>query len=683
MNSNSTSPILPRVQIERSRAHRWRLWLGIVVSLLYLIVRTHAPISIHAESIHDDQLFMSMGQKIAIGHWLGGYNQLTLIKGPGYPLFLALNAWLGTSLALSEAILLGLSIGAFFWAFHRISRMPNVALFGFAATLWMPAPYLERIMRDCIYPAQLLLVLAGLIACLYIDMSRKRRYALGLLTGLALGWFSLTREEGIWVLPGVAILAAAALIHHRLKQPIKKFVLAPLALVVIGYGITQATYLSLNKIAYGSFVGVEITSSPFKDAIATLQSVQAGPQIPYVPVSRAAREAVYAVSPAFSKLKPYLDPITGSPWQFGCHFYAETCGDIAGGWFMWAVRDAVAVNGYYTSPKASAAFYRELTDEVKAACRAGTLKCKPLLVSQVPRISAVQWQKLPGSLLDGLRQATLYQPSLANIPSSGPPADLMADVEFLGSPPRTTSDHDNSIYSINGWYYGKDRKGWITGKTASNDDVSASKIERGASPDLVSGLGDASAGQQRFSTTVACQEPCIFSFVDDTGATIDLKLANEVGHAASYPLNGATLNIDRISQSSANFLASDPRYRFAAAWRRITEKAYGHVLPWLLMLSFVAMLAGLLISFLRRALSPVMAVTVTVWALLVSRLVLLALVDISSFPAMIVPYLSPVFVLACIGSILPFAALYELMADTPRRQGQPIEVAPPSTLGHI
>lgn len=657
MNFNNASLTTPN---QRAGVHRFRLVLCIIVSLLYLIIRAHSPISIHAESIHDDQLFMSMGQRMAIGHWLGAYNQLTLIKGPGYPLFLALNAWLGTSLAWSEAVFLGLAIAAFFWAFARVSRMPNVAIAGFIVTLWMPAPYLERIMRDCIYPGQMLLVLAGSMAVLYLDMPRKRRYGLGLLTGFALGWFSLTREEGIWILPGILVLVAGAAIHHRHRQPVQQFVLVPLALMVIGWGMTQVTYRSLNKIAYGSFVGVEITSSPFKDAMAALQSVQAGAQIAYVPVSKKAREAIYPVSPTFSKLKPYLDPATGSPWQFGCRFYPETCGEIAGGWFIWALRDAVAVNGYYTSPKAAAAFYRDLSKEITEACRAGRLQCKPLLVSQVPRIPPAQWKKLPASLLDALRQVTLYQPSLANIPSTGPPADLMADMEFLGSPPRTSSAHDDSIYSINGWYYGKDKKGWVSGKIDSNDNVSTTKIERGDSPDLVSGFADPTANRQRFSTTVACQAPCIFSFLDDTGASIDLQLANEVGHAASYPLNGATLNIDRISQSSANFLASDPRYRLAAASRNAMERAYGHVLPWLLPLSLIALLATLLISLLRRNISPVTVVATAMWALLVSRLMLLALVDISSFPAMIVPYLSPAFVLVCIASLLPFVALYEL-----------------------
>jgi hypothetical protein len=643
------------------RARRVRLALGIVASILYLIIRTHIPIAVHAESIHDDQLFISMGQRIADGHWLGAYNQMTLIKGPGYPLFLAANAWLGTPLSLAEALFLGLGIGVFFLVFARISRMPNVALFGYIATLWMPAPYLERIMRDCIYPGQMLLVISGLIALLYLEMPRNWRYACALATGLLLGWFSLTREEGIWIAPGIAVIALAATIHHRRKQQTKAFVLAPVVMIIAAYGATQLTFLSLNRIAYGSFIGVEVNSSPFRDAMSALQSVQAGEQIPYVPVSRHAREAIYKVSPSFLKLKGYFDPPTGSPWQFGCQFYAQTCGEIAGGWFMWALRDAVATNGFYDSPKKAAAFYRGLTNEVQTACRAGQLQCKPLLISILPRIAASQWANFPTSLLRGLRMVTLYTPSLANIPSSGPAADLMTDMEFLGSPARTSSPGDINIYSIHGWYYGAGKKGWITGKIASGNEITTSHIVRADSPDLVSGLGTPDASHQRFNTTINCQAPCIYSFVDDVGATVDIHLAEVAGHPSSYPLNGATLNIDQVSESSSSSINAIPRYRLAAAWREIMEKAYGHVLPWLLPLSLLAMSAALVIGLRRRALTATTVLAMTLWVLFASRLTLLTLVDISSFPAMVVPYLSPAYLLACITPIISFAALYELL----------------------
>ena len=660
MNPSSATESDTMLDKRQKRARCIRLVLGIIATLVYIVVRTHTPISVHAESIHDDQHFISMGERIARGHWLGAYSQMTLIKGPGYPLFLAINSWLGTSLVLTEALFLGFGIGAFFWVFERLSGRPNVAMLGYITALWMPAPYLERIMRDCIYPGQMLLVLAGMVAALYLEMPRKHRYACALATGLALGWFSLTREESIWIAPGLIVIALASFLHSRNKQRLKIFVLAPLALMVVGYGTTQAAFSCINKVAYGSFAQVEINSSPFKDAMAALQSVQAGRQIPFVPVSKQAREAIYQVSPSFFRLKSYLDPPNGSPWQFGCHFYPETCGDIAGGWFMWAVRDAVAVNGYYESPKKAANFYRSLVNEIKDACRSGKLQCKPLLLGTIPRISTSQWGKFPASLMNALKMVTLYTPPLADIPSTGPLATILTDMKFLGSPPRTSSLEDISTYTITGWYYGKGQKGWITGEVTSGDKVSETRPVRVDSPDLVSGLGDPTALHQRFNSTVSCQAPCIYRVIDDEGASVTIHLADQVGRASQYPLNRATLNIDQISSSSS--ASSELQRSVAAAWRNAMDRYYGCALPWLLLLSSLAMLITLSVSLVRRTLTPTATLTLVLWILFICRLALLALVDISSFPAVIVPYLSPAYVLACITPILSFAALYELVS---------------------
>jgi len=43
--------------------------------------------------------------------------------------------------------------------------------------------------------------------------------------------------------------------------------------------------------------------------------------------------------------------------------------------------------------------------------------------------------------------------------------------------------------------------------------------------------------------------------------------------------------------------------------------------------------------------------------MLATRLLLLGIIDISAFPGMITPYLSPAYVLICVAVVLSFAAL--------------------------
>ncbi|MGA7280045.1 MAG: hypothetical protein WBW79_19070, partial [Desulfocapsaceae bacterium] len=71
----------------------FKLWL---VTAHYLMATT---------TPHDDLLFVSQAHDILGGNWLGTYNQLTLIKGPFYPLFIALSYYLNIPLLLSQQLL--------------------------------------------------------------------------------------------------------------------------------------------------------------------------------------------------------------------------------------------------------------------------------------------------------------------------------------------------------------------------------------------------------------------------------------------------------------------------------------------------------------------------------------------------------------------------------------------------
>src|SRR5689334_10252265 len=72
-------------------------WFFVVMSVLYVVVAVHTPLSVLAGAPHDDGLYMLLGTYLSQGWWLGPYSQFTLMKGPGYPAFLALGNVLGLS----------------------------------------------------------------------------------------------------------------------------------------------------------------------------------------------------------------------------------------------------------------------------------------------------------------------------------------------------------------------------------------------------------------------------------------------------------------------------------------------------------------------------------------------------------------------------------------------------------
>ena len=95
---------------------------------------------------------------------------------------------------------------------HRFLRSFLLSGLLFALLLWQPVSLmLLRILREQIYPGQLLLVVALVSAMLFLGKTLLQQIGLAVLAGLVLGWFWLTREEGVWNFPALVVLIGAAL----------------------------------------------------------------------------------------------------------------------------------------------------------------------------------------------------------------------------------------------------------------------------------------------------------------------------------------------------------------------------------------------------------------------------------------------------------------------------------------
>src|SRR5262245_29118192 len=95
---------------------------AILLFLAYTVVSVHTPLAILADAVHDDALFVVLGRSLADGRWLGSFNQFTLMKGPGYPAFLALNHWLSTPVSFGHALFHCAALAAFVLVVHPFVR---------------------------------------------------------------------------------------------------------------------------------------------------------------------------------------------------------------------------------------------------------------------------------------------------------------------------------------------------------------------------------------------------------------------------------------------------------------------------------------------------------------------------------------------------------------------------------
>jgi hypothetical protein len=356
------------------------------LAALYLWFVSAQPVVGYAHAGHDDELFLRLAEYIVNGQWLGPYSQFTLMKGCGYPLFIAGVFKLGLPLPLAEHSFYLLGCWLLVRALRPLLRHDVWSLAAFALLLWQPMSYyLDRgggdILRQNLYTPLTLLIFAGLVA---LHTRRKARLAVQLgwmaLLGLSLGGFWLTREEGVWIVPSAALLVAIAVYFVWREKIAWRRLAWPLGFAAAIAVLPVLIVCSLNAKYYGWFGMVECRAPQFMEAYGALCRVQVAPAIDRVPLPRESRRAIYPVSPSFARLQPLLEGDLGVGWvgsdlQFN------------GGLWVWALRDAVVDTIHPRNAAETLAFYQKLADEVNAACDAGRIPAGPRHDSFLPPLT--------------------------------------------------------------------------------------------------------------------------------------------------------------------------------------------------------------------------------------------------------------------------------------------------------
>jgi hypothetical protein len=378
----------------RPSSTRGWFWIGVVLTAFKLwLTRGQAVYAIGPAAL-DDRLFLQMAESIVRGDWLGAYSQATLAKGPFYSIWIALLFWVGIPLGLGVQLAYAGACALFAHACRPAIRS-GAALFAiYSLLLWNPmsyeAPTMGRIIRQQIYTPLGIAIFAGLVA-LYCRRNEnvRRQLPWAVLLGLSFGCFWLTREESVWLVPSVVLLAAAAVFWaFRLARVQGWIMLHSLGHAAFFAALPLLFVSWQNYRHYGWFGTVEFRASEFKDAYGAMLRVKIGPDLDYVPVTRQAREAMYAVSPSFAKLQPYFEGDYGRGWAGTSAAVTKLPPEerqIGGGWLVWALRDTVAAAGFCHNAREALDFYRRMADEINAACDQGRLPAYPKRSGFLPR----------------------------------------------------------------------------------------------------------------------------------------------------------------------------------------------------------------------------------------------------------------------------------------------------------
>jgi len=347
-------------------------WIIILILVRFWLVDSMDLIA--TRTPHDDYLFIKLAKNILSGQWLGPYDYYTLIKGPGFPLFLAVVHHLGLPLLFAQQLLYSLFSVLVVVALRPLVTGRLLLLAVFALVLLNPFMYMYpgvgRVFR---LGLSMPLVLAtftcmfGLVSRVRGSWKSKMMWSSGLGFFFSYLWF--TREEGIWMVPslGLTILLffLADAIYSKKELLLRFLVVAWVGCIFWGL---QTTFAHLNEKHYGHPVINELKSAQFSTALGSLMNIDTGDIRRYVPVSSEAHDLAFSVSPTLAQLKPIFEKSKSSAWPDS--------------FYIWKLRAAASNGGHVDTLTDALDFYGQIGADIQQACDAETIPCydrKPTL----------------------------------------------------------------------------------------------------------------------------------------------------------------------------------------------------------------------------------------------------------------------------------------------------------------
>lgn len=673
------------------------LWFFFAVTTfikLWLVASQH--LTALGGAVYDDRLFMNIAADLLNNKWLGIYSNMTLVKGPFYPMWIAAVSKSGIPLLLAQHILYIAACMIFVIAVKPVLRSSAVILVVFIVLLFNPMSYTTGVMtqvtREGIYPALSVFVIAFAVGLCV-------RHSKGLLSlvfwsaglGLTLAALWLTREEGVWIIPAVLVLAGFGGSRILLMRPLpwRKIFLYLLPFVI--WLTVIAAVSGVNKMRYGIFAISELKSSPFLAAYGALLRVKQNNWKPTIPVPEDVIERVYKVSPAFSELRQFFDGDIGKRWgsmfknlrtffdmnpEFTRKLKAYLSGDatgiwskalfddsgIHGGWFVWAFRETVAAAGYHTSGRAAADYYLRLANEVNAACADGRLVCGPERASLMPPFR----REYAYPFMETVIRGAVYLAGLEGFAAHPEPSYV--DEGSLKLFRGMTREHLSLFrFQLKGWAFSPGAPVDISVRKADGGIV-RSHVPLLLSPDvyrhfLAKGMDIPNSLKARFDVSGEITGdflPCMSTYYLPCYLHID-----ERGHLIKrVPIDWSEILLDdgnlHLHVEFAGPTDDLPlRERLKIGTLNKVGVAYQYGTPFFAALSLIVYALGILMIMCRkRGLTSLWIINTALFIALITRLFILSLIHITSFPVILPQYLAPCYPLLFMFIILSLADFF-------------------------
>lgn len=373
-----------------------------VIAIIKICFSLFIPINLILTAPHDDSLFLSQAYSLSNLEWLGNYSNLTMIKGPIFPIFLSTSLTFNIPLRIFESLLIIGSSLLFLKALNYFEFNKKIKIFIFILLIFFPIVYSSieyRLLRDMIYPWLLLLIISQVIIILgstlkNLNYSFKNK----LFDSFFLGFFSflffLTREEGIWILPLLFVYLLIIIFITISKKNYILFFL--LVFPVFVFIILKLSIGSMNNFYYDTFTIVDFKNPKYVKGYSSILRVEKDITTNYDGPSIHTWDEIFNVSISSRALKSAVSGQSYSAWKkMGCRAIIDQrpylrgydcTNNMVSAYFIFALRDVLWESGF-RDPNSIYTFMEKIGDEIDEACDNGLIKCSKKIENILPPVT--------------------------------------------------------------------------------------------------------------------------------------------------------------------------------------------------------------------------------------------------------------------------------------------------------
>lgn len=451
---------------------------------------------------------------------------------------------------------------------------------------------------------------------------RKWLAWIGVTAGFALAYH--TRKEGLVLLvPLLALIVWMALLRPdwRTRAGFMRFALPFIVVPLLSVVVLGTVLAGINAWRWGVFARFELAAPGYVSAIGALHAIDPGMQTPkHVTVTKRTRELAYEASPTFNELRPFFDGSSGRYLEGYTGQWTGVQGEIGNGWFYWSLRDAAASVGWHRSAMNAEAKYAAVAREIEDAFTAGRLPRRAVVTPFLDPDVGKWAREVPYAFLKALELVASPDPAqLVRESESATPAQFNRFVRALGrrSPPQ---------YAM--------LAGWLTlppGTWVSLGDQEKDFVWQ----PLVDGRSDVPGAFAINLTSGIGEIPTELHIRATDGTMHRIMLASlramEISEVPGIP--GVFMGVDRIDLGTAVL----PRFDVAL-------ESMARIWSFIGLMFAAAALVALVLApiFPRRRSGPVVMVVALALLTVLTRALVLAIVDASSWNGLQARYVLPV-----------------------------------------